>query len=66
MSNGGLFAVLVFVGLWALLRSESGRGLLLLIVGAVVIVTAPAPWSFLGFVLVCAGLPGAVRGGAGW
>lgn len=62
-SSAALGLAVLVVCLWALLRSEAGRGLALVIVGAVVIVSAPAPVSFLGFVLVAAGLPGALAGG---
>jgi hypothetical protein len=60
--SSAAFAIVVVVGLWALLRSESGRGLVLCIVGAVCILAAPVPWSFLGFVLLAAGIPAAVAG----
>lgn len=64
MSSGAL-AIVVLVGLWALLRSESGRGLVLVILGVVVWVSAPFPFAFLGFVLVAAGIAPAVAGGGG-
>lgn len=63
MNSAALGLVVLVVGLWALMRSEAGRGLVLVVVGAVVIMAAPAPWLFLGFVLVAAGLPAALEGG---